>query len=146
MEARLKLHLYRQPSEVTSTIGDLYINGVWQCYVLEDVVRKEKIPGETAIPAGTYHIGMHESARVKAGKLWSPEPPYLPILRDVPGFSGILIHSGNTDRDTSGCLLVGLRRGNESVSDSRAALREIFPRIRAAVESGEEVTITVEAA
>lgn len=140
----MKLALYRQPSEVTSTIGDLYVNGVWGAYTLEDVVRPEKIPGETAIPAGTYHVGMHDSPSVRAGKLWSPEPPYLPILEDVPGFTGILIHAGNTDRDTRGCLIVGLRRGNESVADSRKALSALFPRIRAAVESGEEVTITVE--
>jgi len=109
-------------------------------------VREEKIPGETAIPAGTYPIGLHDSPSVRAGRLWSPEPPYLPIVKSVPGFSNILIHAGNTDRDTLGCIIVGLRRGNESVSESRKALSEIFPRIRAAVESGEEVTLTVEAA
>lgn len=140
----MELTLYRQPSEVTSTIGDLYVNGIWAAYTLEDVVRKEKIPGETAIPAGTYSIGLHDSPSVRSGKLWSPDPPYLPILEGVEGFSGILIHSGNTDRDTRGCIIVGLRRGNEAVSDSRKALSELFPRIKAALESKELVTITLE--
>lgn len=84
------------------TIGKMYLNGVYFCDTLEDKVRdlskEKKIPGDTAIPSGKYKVILNESPRFKR---------VLPRLLNVPHFDGILIHRGNTDKDTSGCILIG---------------------------------------
>ena len=74
------------------TIGKLYIDGKYFCDTLEDTVRAPgvKIPGRTAIPAGKYQIEITESIRFNR---------LMPIIKDVPGFSGVRIHSGNTAED-----------------------------------------------
>lgn len=83
------------------------------CYTLEDAVREEKIPGKTAIPAGTYEVVVSYSNRFKK---------MLPLLIDVPNFSGVRIHSGNTAEDTSGCILLGLSKAVDRVYESRKAM------------------------
>lgn len=80
------------------TIGRLYIDGKYFCDTLEDPVRKVKIKGKTAIPAGTYEVIVNRSPRFKR---------LLPRLLNVPNFEGVLIHRGNTAEDTAGCILVG---------------------------------------
>ena len=119
------------------TVSRLYVDGVYQCYVLEDVVRLPgiKIVGNTAIPAGTYKVIINMSPGKK--KL-------LPRLLDVPGFKGILIHSGNTDADTEGCLLVGESwNGGDWIGSSKAAFNKLFPKMQRALDAGEEITITI---
>jgi len=113
----MKIEVKRQPSNEKCTIGRLYIDGVFQCYTLEDVVRAEKIHGHTAIPAGEYDVIITMSSRFK--KL-------LPLLLNVPNFEGVRIHAGNTDADTEGCILVGESAGRYSVSSSRAAFDKLF--------------------
>lgn len=93
-------------------MGSLYVDGVWQCWTLEDIVRPEKIMHETAIPAGRYPVTITFSERFQ-------KP--MPLLGDVPGFTGIRIHAGNTEADTSGCILVGQQRGRGMLLQSRAA-------------------------
>jgi len=92
------------------TIGKMYIDGEYFCDTLEDTdrelhqnmplaeIKKIKIAHQTAIPTGTYRVIVNMSPRFRR---------LLPRLLDVPGFTGILIHRGNSDRDTSGCILVG---------------------------------------
>ena len=118
------------------------------CYLCEDEFRAEKIRGETRIPAGRYRIllrtagGMHDrylhsfGSSFHKGMLW---------LQDVPGFEWIYYHIGNDDDDTYGCPLVGLEgdENTRSVSSSRMAYKEIYPRIAGAIESGEEVWVTI---
>lgn len=98
----MKLELKRIALKDTYTIGRLYIDGEYFCDTLEDKVRdlsqEKKVPGETAIPAGTYKVIVNDSPRFKRK---------LPRLLNVPHFDGILIHRGNTPEDTSGCILVG---------------------------------------
>ncbi len=96
----MKLHLKRIAKKPTYTIGRLNIDGKFFCDTLEDTVRAPgiKIPGQTAIPSGTYKIVMRMSPRFKR---------VLPLLIGVPMFEGILIHRGNTAADSSGCILVG---------------------------------------
>jgi len=89
----------REPSE-RGTLGDLFGNGVWCSFTLEDPKRSKKIAGDTCIPAGTYKIVMSYSNRFQR---------ILPLLLDVPGFEGIRIHGGNTKEDTHGCILVAAK-------------------------------------
>lgn len=119
------------------TIGNMLIDDKFFCHTLEDKVRKlpeeVKIWGKTAIPAGTYKVEMYDSPRFKRR---------LPLLKDVPYFTGILIHRGNTVEDTVGCILVGEANG-EQVWNSTKYEQELCTHIDAALARGEEVTITI---
>ncbi len=91
------------------TIGKLYVNGKYFCDTLEDAVRETKIAGITAIPAGRYQIENSMSPRFKRR---------LPMLYNVPDFTGIRIHRGNTHEDTEGCILVGENKKKGMVINS----------------------------
>ena len=104
-----KLLLRRIARKAGYTIGKLYIDGAYFCDTLEDTDRLDKgmtaaqlaakkIPGQTAIPEGTYKVIVNVSPKFKR---------LLPRLVNVPGYEGILIHRGNTPADTAGCILVG---------------------------------------
>lgn len=116
-----------------TTIGELTIDGIFQCYILEDCARQVKIHRATCIPAGTYKIIVNRSPRFKRD---------LPRLLDVPGFAGVLIHPGNYPSDTDGCLLPGLTKSENFIGQSREAFDKLFEKIKAAVQI-EEVTITI---
>lgn len=98
----MNLELRRIALRDTYTIGRLYVDGRYFCDTLEDRVRhldrEPKVPGRTAIPAGRYGVVVNISPKFRR---------MLPLLLDVPGFSGVRIHRGNTDADTAGCPLVG---------------------------------------
>jgi hypothetical protein len=102
------------------TIGTLSVDGRTECFTLEDVRRELadrpvsdwKVPGKTAIPEGAYNVVVTPSVRFKRD---------LPLLENVPGFSGIRIHPGNTAADTEGCILVGAAKGPDQVTHSREA-------------------------
>jgi hypothetical protein len=114
----------------TSTIGELLVNGVWECFTLEDTERKIKIKGETAIPKGTYRVIINESNRFKR---------LLPLLIDVPNFEGVRIHSGNSNHDTEGCILVGQTRNKNYIGQSRKAFEKLFKKIQTA----KDITLTI---
>ena len=118
------------------TIGKLYIDGKYFCDTLEDTVRKPgvKIPGKTAIPAGKYKIKLTESLRFK--KL-------MPRLENVPGFTGVLIHAGNTAEDTEGCILVGKNRVKGKVLDSRETFQKLLRLLFVAERGGEALEIEI---
>lgn len=131
----MKLRLERIECVPAYTMGRLYVDDAPECWVLEDPVRDgPKVHGETAIPEGTYAVTVTFSNRFK-------KP--MPLLKDVPGFEGVRIHSGNTVHDTEGCLLVGMDRVGATVQRSRQAFLALFPKIVLARESGEEVTIEI---
>lgn len=120
------------------TAGSLFIDNVWFCYTLEDKVRDAKIYGETAIPYGTYDVIVTMSARFK-------KP--LPLLLNVPNFSGVRIHSGNTKENTEGCILVGMDNGNDGfLGDSRTAMRRLMSEIDFAIKSGENIILEIKKA
>lgn len=130
----MQLMVVRQPSDAACTLGRMYVNGHFECYTLEDVVRPEKIKNETAIPAGLYFVEVTMSAHF--GKL-------LPLLKGVPGYEGVRIHSGNTAADTEGCILVGDAESKDAITQSRVAFGRLFEKIQKALADGEIVTILV---
>lgn len=140
----MKLLLQRQEPHLTCTLGALFVDGDFECFTLEDVVREIrgvpvenwKIAGKTAIPAGVYRVGVTFSNRFQR---------MMPILHDVPGFEGVRIHTGNTDEDTEGCILVGtaLAQG-EMITHSRDAYLALYPKIVDALGNGDDVTIEIQ--
>lgn len=137
-----ELHLKRTIFTDKSTIGMLSVEGVFECYVLEDTVREVegqpvdswKVKGQTAIPQGRYRIERTMSGRF--GKV-------LPLLYKVPGYEGVRIHPGNKPEDTEGCLLPGLHKAQDMVTESRAAFQLLDELIENQLEIG-EVWITIE--
>lgn len=134
----------------TYTIGKLYNitdSDKYICDTLEDKdrglndkmseaeIKKIKVHSQTAIPTGRYEIILANSP--KFGK-------DTPLLLNVPGFSGILIHAGNTIADTSGCLLVGENKAIGKVLNSKATLAIVLNLIRSSFKSGKRVFITFE--
>lgn len=134
MGHQMNLVLNRQPSNDSCTHGDLFVGDDFECVTLEDIVREVKIPGETAIPAGRYRVVITYSNRFKRD---------LPLLLDVPNFTGVRIHSGNTAAQTEGCLLVGKERGPTTVMQSRAALLPLQAKIQKALDYGDPVYINI---
>ena len=145
----MKLNVVRTQFGKDATNGLLFIDGVFECFTLEDEVRDVKVHSETAIPLGEYEIklrtegGFHSkyTARYGAmhkGMLW---------LQDVPNFKWILIHTGNQDSHTAGCLLIGetqqdLDKGKDGfIGGSGDAYKKMYPKVANALLSGEKVTI-----
>lgn len=128
----MKLTVARFNHRKTCTIGRLYIDDKGsEIFTLEDTVREEKIPGQTAIPEGRYKVIVDFSKHFGCD---------LPHILDVPGFEGVRIHPGNTDKDTEGCILVGKEwAGGDSIGRSRDAFNEIFDKIKQAPEVTLEV-------
>jgi len=114
-----------------STIGELLVDGIFECFTLEDAERPIKIKGETAIPKGTYKVIINESNRFKR---------LLPLLLNVPNFEGVRIHSGNTNHDTEGCILVGQSRNKEYIGQSRKAFEKLFKKMQKA----KDITLTIQ--
>jgi len=143
----MKLEVLRFNSQDDFTSGllfDVTDGRKFLAYTLEDEYREEKVKGETRIPSGTYKItlrttgGFHARYTKKYGSmhkgmLW---------VRDVPNFEYILIHTGNTDEHTAGCLLVGDTQKDGFTGASTLAYKRIYPPIAEVLERGEEVTIT----
>ena len=137
----MHLQLVRESFTNKSTEGKLFINGTFFCYTLEDMDRfleegEIKIYGKSAIPRGTYKVKITPSIRFKQS---------LPLLYDVPQFTGIRIHSGNKPEDTEGCILVGRQNIDDDddwIGDSRNALKSLMEKLEA-LENDEEVTIEI---
>ena len=134
----MRLALIRDRLTEKSTTGELSLNGAHLCFTLEDRYRgddiNDKVRGSTCIPCGRYEIVITHSQRFGID---------MPLLLNVPGFSGVRIHSGNTDRDTEGCVLVGTTRGEDIILGSRIAYELVFGLIRDARAKNELVHIEV---
>lgn len=128
----MQLRVIREPSTNAATLGSLWIDGAWQCWTLEDVMRPPgvKVPGETAIPAGRYAVRLTPSARF--GRT-------LPELLNVPNFVGVRIHAGNRASDTQGCILVGAERGGLWIAQSRPAMEKLMAKLVTA----EDITVRI---
>ena len=130
----MELILRRKFKGKQYTIGDLTVNGAFFCNTIEDVVRPNgvKIYGETAIPYGTYKVVMRYSPKYKK---------VLPLLLDVPMFEGIRIHSGNTQLDSLGCIIVGENKVKGRVINSRKTMEKLNKLFE--LHKGEQHTIQI---
>ena len=99
----------RFTSDDDATLSLVSIDGVFECFGLEDEHRIDKVPGETRIPRGFYTVGLRRVGGFDANYSRRFDDIHQGMLQveDVPGFTNILIHVGNTENDTAGCLLVG---------------------------------------
>lgn len=122
----------------SATIGELYADREHIADTLEDRVRPEgeKVYGKTAIPEGTYEMVLSYSPRFKK---------ILPEILNVPNFTGIRIHCGNSSADSSGCILVGTWDGEKEdwVSDSKVAFNKLMSLLQKAANNKEKITITI---
>ena len=132
----MKLTLSRFEYGTNYTIGKLYIEDKYVCYTLEDKVRDgPKVLGETAIPKGTYKVIVDYSEHFGKNMLH---------VLDVPGFTGIRIHSGNTDKDTEGCILVGMQwAGTDFIGMSGVAMGHVWASVNEAIIHKDTVTLEV---
>lgn len=129
----MKLRVVRDTLTDNSTTGKLYVNDRFWCYTLEDKTRDQKVYGETCIPCGVYRIDLY---------FWTKHGMWYPRLFGVPGFSEILIHKGNSKMDTKGCILVGMDRADDQISNCAQAYDPLRSNIVAALKV-EEVFIEV---
>tara|TARA_R110002020_G_scaffold90904_1_gene221175 strand:+ start:2830 stop:3306 length:477 start_codon:yes stop_codon:yes gene_type:complete len=148
------LKVLRFSSGEDSTSGLLFETNLdmksFLCYTLEDEARDVKIKGETRVPAGTYKIELRTEGGFHGRYTKKYSGMHIGMLHivDVPGFEYILIHTGNTDEHTAGCLIVGDSQENNNIlkdgfiGKSVNAYKRIYPKIANAIKSGEEVTIT----
>lgn len=122
----------------SATIGELYIDKKYIADTLEDRVRPEgeKVYGKTAIPEGTYEVKLTYSPRFKK---------ILPEILNVPNFSGIRIHCGNSSADSSGCVLVGTWDGEKEdwIRDSKIAFNKLMSLLQSAEDKKEIITIVI---
>lgn len=153
---KMELTLDRRWKKDKYTIGNLYINGEWFCNTVEDKdrglsqdmsledIKKKKVYSETAIPTGKYRISMkRKSPKYSQKKQYEKCGGYVPYLRDVPGYSGILIHIGNWPTESAGCILVGENKVRGGVVNSTTWFWKLYDILKAADERNEEIWITI---
>lgn len=141
--AEVELKLKRIAKRPTYTIGRLYINDEYLCDTLEDTDRglKQSLPisvnqakkkkGKTAIPTGKYRVTLDiQSPRFSKVAFYNFCNGYLPRLINVPAFDGVLIHVGNDERDTDGCILVGENKAVGKVLNSRDTFLRLYAKLQ----------------
>ena len=141
----MDLNLKRIARKAKYTIGKLYIDGQYFCDTIEDTDRgmkqsdayatnkRKKVKGETAIPTGRYQVTLGvQSERFKNKQQYKFCDGYLPRLIYVPCFEGVLIHIGNTERDTEGCILVGENKVVGQVINSTQTFLKLYARLQQA--------------
>ena len=139
------------------TIGKLYINGEYFCDTIEDTdrnlyqgmdaewLKREKVYGETAIPYGRYKITMKvQSPKFAKSKQYEKCEGYIPRLINVPAFDGILVHIGNTAKDSYGCILVGENKVKGMVCNSTTWFWKLYDILKAADDAGQDIYITIQ--
>lgn len=118
-----------------STLSQLYINGIFQCYLLEDKIREVKIASQTAIPKGAFSLKLNTygAKNVNYKKAFGKLHEGMIEITGLPNFSFVYIHTGNTIKDTAGCPLCGFgfqfTDGDFQVSQSIAAYKMIYPKL-----------------
>ena len=151
----MNIYLRRIAKRDTYTIGQLEIAGKRICDTLEDkdrgltdrqpedVIKRIKVHGETAIPTGTYRVDMDTVSPRFSRQTYYQKLCKLPRLVGVKGFVGVLVHAGNTAADTHGCILVGENKQIGTVLNSRDTFEHLYKLMAQARAKGEEITITI---
>lgn len=141
-----KFELVRKYFTEYSTIGELFLEGNFVCFILEDKdrmldsewpiekIKETKVYGRTAIPTGEYRVEWTYSNKYKR---------VMPELLKVKGYQGIRIHSGNTPEDTEGCLIPGLKMTTDNVSSSRDAVSKLYNILKIASDNREQIFINI---
>lgn len=123
----MEILIKREAPTPAWVMGTLWLDGIKYCDTLEDPPREEKIPKITGIPAGRYEVIINFSNRFQKE---------MPLLLNVPGFSGVRIHGGRNEGDTEGCILVGYRASGGLLMGGLAVSPMIAGKIREALETG----------
>ena len=153
----MELTVKRIAKKENYTIGKLYVDGSYICDTLEDKdrglnnhmtlaeIKRKKVYAKTAIPTGKYEVLMDIcSPKYSQKPKWKEyNGGFMPRLKDVPGYSGVLIHPGNTENDTMGCLLVGENKAVGKVLYSEATFKRLYPILLDAHNRGEKITVEV---
>ena len=128
----MNIKVIREERTELSTIGSLYVNGQFFCYTLEDkdrglkqsdsllFINAKKIFGLTAIPSGLYKLIVNQSPKFKR---------LLPRILDIKGFDGVLLHRGNSASDSLGCILIGYKKGENSIFESTKAEADLVDKL-----------------
>ena len=125
-----------------STLSHLYIDDLFACYLLEDAIREEKIPGETCIPEGDYGLLFNHGADMNNTYYMRYPQMHLGMIEitEIPNYQLVFIHTGNDDKDTAGCPLTGscwqYVDGDYRVMYSTAAYRHVYPLLVEQMEKG----------
>ena len=153
----MELLIDRKWKKLSYTISNLYIDGVFFSNTLEDadrgldnsmsedMIRTLKKPSITAIPRGTYEITL-DVVSPKYSKVQFYKDVCngkVPRLKNVKGFDGILIHAGNTDKDSSGCLLVGQNKVKGQVVNSKETFKQLYKLLQDGKSRGEKIVIKI---
>ena len=139
----MNLRLIREPSHNGATLGVMFVDDVFFSFALEDQLREKrgvpveqwKVKAQTAIPQGVYNVRVTFSQRFQ--KL-------LPEVLNVPGFTGIRIHSGNKHQDSEGCILLGFQRATAVVLESRLAMSSFLATLQHAQEVNDPIRLHIE--
>ena len=143
----MKILVDRFVSDDDATISKVSVDDQFVCFGLEDEFREEKVVGETRIPAGDYRITLRTEGRFheRYSRRFREFHRGMLHIRNVPNFKFILIHCGNTDEDTKGCLLVGSQAittpGDMRVNASTAAYSKFYPLVVDAADN-DDLSIT----
>ena len=145
----MKLTVVRHQFGTDATNGMLFINGIFECYTLEDQYQAVKVMHETCIPEGTYDIKFRKTGgfHAKYSERYKNAHYGMLHIQDVPNFTYILIHTGNTDEHTSGCLIVGETQQDLEVSkdgfvgSSTVAYKKMYAKVASQLLQGKDVTI-----
>lgn len=153
----MRLKLIRKYKKDTYTIGQLLVEGSFFCNTLEDkdrgltqdmdlpIIKAAKVYGETAIPSGVYDIDMETRSPKYAAVDWYKKlnGGYMPTICNVPGYSRVLIHPGNSPLDTLGCVLVGENKVKGRLINSRATFARLYKLMKDAHDRGEDITLQI---
>ena len=153
----MKIKVERRWPKATYTIGRFYIDGILYCNTLEDTdrglkqtdslayIKSRKVANETAIPKGTYGVAMNVTSPKYSASAWYWKlcQGKVPRLLNVPGWEGVLLHTGNNALQTAGCILLGKNTKVGQLTDSKACFQKIYKLMKAAYDNGEEITIEI---
>lgn len=145
----MKLTVVRTQFGTDATNGLLFIDDIFECYTLEDQYQAVKVMHETCIPEGTYDIKFRKTGgfHAKYSERYKNAHYGMLHIQDVPNFTYILIHTGNTDEHTSGCLIVGETQQDLEVSkdgfigSSTLAYKKMYAKVAGQLLQGKPVSI-----